>query len=155
MQCSLPEVSSRRINVEVCCSLSRHELLNILDHLSSHICGDESLCALLRIIPVSHPTHQSDEGWALFSTNLRGFHRLSPPRLSIAVLLSLDAFSSFHLVQPFLAEKQRCVNIQNVHVKASLLKLQSMRPLDARTPQSQRVHTCPEQDDKLLSWLSR
>ena len=113
MQCSLPEVSSRRINVEMCCSLSRHELLNILDHLSSHICGDESLCALLRIIPVSHPTHQSDEGWAPFSTNRQGFRRLSPPRLSIAVLLSLDAFSNFH---PFLAEKQRCVYIQNVYV---------------------------------------
>ena len=39
--------------------------------------------------------------------------------------------------------------------EASSLELQSMRPEDARTPQSQCVHTRPEHDVKRLPWRGR
>ena len=40
-QCSLLKLLTRRIKIQGCCSMSWKELLNIRDHLSSQICGDE------------------------------------------------------------------------------------------------------------------
>ena len=75
-------------------------MLNILDHLSSQVCGDELLCTYLRITPVSHSTRPGDEGCAPFSTHICGSHCFPPPRLPIATLFHSHAFLRFLFVHP-------------------------------------------------------
>ena len=47
---TLLQLDQRSIEVVLCHSISWHELLEILNHLSGQVCGDELLCAYPRII---------------------------------------------------------------------------------------------------------
>ena len=68
--------------------MSWHELLNVLDHISCQVCGDE-------IMQVSDATRRCDVGRAPFSIHICGFHGCPPARLPISALrLSLSFVST-------------------------------------------------------------
>ena len=95
-------------------SMSQHELLNILDHLSSEICGDQLLCAFLRIIQSvtqparvmrfghhSPPTSKGSIFFLLlvFRSPLSVVEMASPasilPILSVSFISSVEWFATF------------------------------------------------------------